>query len=66
MTQTAINYGKVLYQLNVPKESILETQRLLKEVPELSKALKIQRYPLNKNRELSVEFFQRNFTISCV
>ena len=35
MTQTAINYGKVLYQLNVPKESILETQRLLKEVPEL-------------------------------
>ena len=39
MTQTAINYGKVLYQLNVPKESILETQRLLKEVPELLKTL---------------------------
>ena len=39
MTQTAINYGKVLYQLNVLKESILETQRLLKEVPELLKTL---------------------------
>lgn len=39
MTQTAINYGKVLYQLNVSKESILETQKLIKEVPELLKAL---------------------------
>ena len=39
MTQTAINYGKVLYQLNVSKENILETQKLLKEVPEVLKVL---------------------------
>ena len=43
MTQTAINYGKVLYQLNVPKESIWKPRSFLKEVPELLKSfLKIQ------------------------
>lgn len=39
MTQTAINYGKVLYQLGASKESVLETQRLLEEVPELLEVL---------------------------
>lgn len=39
MTQTAINYAKVLYDLNVPEDVIIETKTLVRENPELVKAL---------------------------
>ena len=39
MTQAAINYGRVLYELSVPKTSIEEAALVLKVVPELKRAL---------------------------
>lgn len=39
MTQTAVNYGRVLYELGISKEAVNESRRILKEVPQLKKAL---------------------------
>lgn len=35
MTQLSINYAKVLYELPVPKEDVLQSETILKQVPEL-------------------------------
>ena len=32
MTQTSINYGKVLYELSIPKETVEVSRRILEEV----------------------------------
>ena len=39
MTQTSINYGKVLYELSIPKEAVEVSRRILEEVGELSVVL---------------------------
>ncbi|MCI5620876.1 MAG: ATP synthase F1 subunit delta [Lachnospiraceae bacterium] len=39
MTQTAINYAKVLYELNIPQDVIAKTQSLVKENPQLMDVL---------------------------
>lgn len=39
MTQIAINYAKVLFELEIPREIILETQDILDTVPELKNNL---------------------------
>lgn len=39
MTQTAINYVKALYELNIPKEAILETEQILEKSEELRAVL---------------------------
>lgn len=39
MTQTAINYAKVLYQLKVPENVIEETRIVIKQNPEIVKVL---------------------------
>ena len=35
MTQTAINYGKILYDLNIPREQIQVLGELLSEEPKI-------------------------------
>lgn len=35
MTQTAINYGKIIYELNIPQEQIKVLEELLKEEPKI-------------------------------
>ena len=39
MTQTSINYGKVLYELSIPREAVEASRRILEEVKELSGVL---------------------------
>lgn len=39
MTQTAVNYGIVLYELGVPEEAVKESRRIWMEVPLTGKAL---------------------------
>lgn len=39
MTQTANNYGVVLYELGIKKEAVEETKRIFSLTPELSKVL---------------------------
>jgi len=39
MTQTANNYGVILYDLKIPTQIISETREILSATPELSKAL---------------------------
>lgn len=36
MTQTAINYAKVLYELSIPREAIMDTKQAFLSVPELN------------------------------
>ncbi len=40
MTQTAINYARVLYELSIPQEKVEDAQRLLEEEPLVLTALK--------------------------
>ncbi|WP_333646870.1 ATP synthase F1 subunit delta [Lacrimispora sp.] len=39
MTQAAINYGQVLYELSIPEETVEETALILRTVPQLKEAL---------------------------
>ena len=39
MTQTAINYAKVLHQLNISRESIGIIKEVIQSVPEVQEAL---------------------------
>lgn len=39
MTQTSINYGKVLYELSIPREAVEASRSILEEVKELSGVL---------------------------
>ena len=39
MTQTAINYAEVLYELSVPEESIEKTEQIVQQVPQVGAAL---------------------------
>ncbi|WP_367567152.1 ATP synthase F1 subunit delta [Lacrimispora sp.] len=39
MTQAAINYGQVLYELSIPEEAVEEAALILKTVPQLKEAL---------------------------
>ncbi|MFT4106655.1 MAG: ATP synthase F1 subunit delta [Lacrimispora sp.] len=39
MTQAAINYGQVLYELSIPEEAVEEAALTLKTVPQLKEAL---------------------------
>lgn len=57
MTQTAINYGRVLLQLEIPKEDILKTGNILKESQPLCEALES---PLVKKQE-KAHIIQRVF-----
>ncbi len=36
MTQTVINYARVLYELQIPDEIIMEAETYFRNVPELS------------------------------
>lgn len=54
MTQIAINYAKVLYELKIPRETILETQEILSSVPELKRTL-INPIVSNKKKHTIVE-----------
>ena len=39
MTQAAINYGQVLYELSIPEETVEEAALILRTVPQLKEAL---------------------------
>ena len=39
MTQAAINYGQVLYELSIPEEKVEEAALILRTVPQLKEAL---------------------------
>ena len=39
MTETSINYAKALYELSVPEEAVLETEKIFRSTPQLKGAL---------------------------
>ena len=39
MTETSINYAKALYELSVPEEAVLETEKIFRGTPQLKGAL---------------------------
>ena len=48
MTQTVINYARVLYELQIPDEIIMEAETYFRNVPELKDALTNPVIPLNE------------------
>ena len=42
MTETSINYAKALYELSVPEESVLETEKIFRSTPQLKVLLRIR------------------------
>ena len=39
MTETSINYAKALYELSVPEEAVLETEKIFEGTPQLKGVL---------------------------
>lgn len=39
MTETSINYAKALYELSVPEEAVLETEKIFRSTPQLKGTL---------------------------
>ena len=42
MTQTSISYATVLYELKTDREAVETTRQILREVPQVQKALRIR------------------------
>ena len=57
MTQTSINYGKVLYELSVPQEAAETSRRILEEVKELSKVLESPVVPFDEKEKVIGRIF---------
>lgn len=57
MTQTVINYAKVLYELQIPDEIIMEAETYFQNVPELGDALANPVIPLNEKYAVIEDLF---------
>ena len=57
MTQTSINYGKVLYQLAVPAEAVEASRKLLEEVKEVAPVLESPVISLEKKERVISRIF---------
>ncbi len=57
MTQTASNYGTVLYELGIKKEVIEETERIFSLTPELQKSLESPIVSAKEKRKLVDSIF---------
>lgn len=67
MTQTSINYGKVLYELSIPREAVEASRRILEEVKELSGVLESPVVTLDeKKRAVERIFPQEMKNFLCV
>ena len=61
MTQTSINYARVLYELSVTPESIKDAKRVLEETPQLLQILESPVVPLLQKEKASEESLKRNW-----
>ncbi len=61
MTQTAINYGVVLYQLDVKRECVKAAADELLQVPQLKMVLTDPTLESGKSTGLLRRFFQRSY-----
>lgn len=57
MTQTVINYAKVLYELQIPDEIVMEAETYFQNVPELGDALANPVIPLNEKYAVIEDLF---------
>ena len=57
MTQTVINYARVLYELQIPDEIIMEAETYFRNVPELKDALTNPVIPLNEKYAVIEDLF---------
>ena len=57
MTQAAINYGRVLYELSVQEEAVKETDAVFEQTPELLEALKNPLIPAGKKQRILERIF---------
>ena len=59
MTQTAINYAKVLYELGIDKTIIEETEEAFKKVPKLRTSLMSPIIPIQVKHSIIEKVFQK-------
>ncbi len=57
MTQTAGNYAKALFELSVPEQALLETEKLLKAESRLMEALKNPTVSLTEKERVADRIF---------
>ena len=58
MTQAAINYGKIIYERQVPRTVVEETEAVFQEVPEVLTALKSPVTPKSAKNRIIDRIFQ--------
>ena len=59
MTQTSINYARVLYELSVTPESIKDAKRVLEETPQLLQILESPVVPLLQKEKAVGRIFEK-------
>lgn len=59
MTQISINYGRTLYELSVPKESVIKAENILKRTPQLMQVLESPIVPLEKKEKVISRIFPK-------
>ena len=60
MTQTAINYARVLYELSVSPESVREAEKMIKETPQLLHTLESPVVPLSQKEKPIQRIFAKD------
>mgnify|MGYP003374453860 FL=1 len=60
MTQTAINYARVLYELSVSPESIREAEKMIKETPQILYTLESPVVPLSQKEKAIQRIFAKD------
>ena len=60
MTQTAINYARVLYELSVSPESVREAEKMIKETPQLLHTLESPVVPLSQKEKAIGRIFAKD------
>lgn len=58
MTETSINYAKALYELSVPEEAVLETEKIFRSTPQLKGALENPLVSLKEKEHVIAICFQ--------
>ena len=59
MTQTSINYGRILYELSVSPEAVSKTQEILEKSPRLCTALESPLVSLQEKESLIARIFPK-------
>ena len=65
MTETSINYAKALYELSVPEEAVLETEKIFRGTPQLKGALENPLVSLKEKEHVMTKVVKNFLKVTC-